>query len=446
MSVTGARARTQSRVTVGGLRLGRTAVVMACLLAAVSVSGCRDAREIESVGFVLGLGIDETADGRVEVWAQVALPSAKPAEEEKQHSWTETSIGDTVWDALRQLNNRSTKVLFRAHVRALVFGERFARGGVARALDVLARDGQFRYKSWVFVTSDPVGDVLGVETKQSSSAALYLDDLMRNTARSSTAPRSRFLDLLTAIEQPGDQPLLARVSLAGPADGGGQPEGEESTAEAGRAGRDQGAGGPEGTESAPDTEPKELRVEGSAALCGDRMAGWLDAEETAMALMACNRLPAYSFVMPMPGDEGGTIGFEMIRSHADTLFPKGIHTGHAAGLVTEVVIRITGTVDIREVLSSERLMSMQSLDRLQAGISRHLEAGIRRLVDAAQNRLGCDVISIGECVRRRVPAKVWEEDVAPTWHDQFRAIAIVPEVHFEVGKRGMTMQSPRPVD
>ena len=72
------RARTRTRTQPGAV------LVAVCLLAVVSVSGCRDAREIESVGFVLGLGIDETADGRIEVWAQVALPSAKPAEEEKR--------------------------------------------------------------------------------------------------------------------------------------------------------------------------------------------------------------------------------------------------------------------------------------------------------------------------------------------------------------------------
>ncbi len=415
-------------------------LVTVCLVASAFAVGCRDAREVESVGFVLGLGIDETADGRIEVWAQVALPSAKPTEEEKQQSWTARSVGDTVWDAMRQLNNRSTKVLFRAHVRALVFGERFARGGVARALDVLARDGQFRYKSWVFVTSDPVGDVLGVETKQSSSAALFLDDLMRNTARLSTAPRSRFLDLLTSIEQPGDQPLLARIRLAGTADEGKQPEGDARAEEVGGG---QGAGGAEGK---PEAQPKELTIDGSAALCGDRMVGWLDAEETAMALMVCNRLAAYSFVMPMPGDEGGMVGFDMIRSHAETLFPEGLHISDAVSRVTDVVIRITGTVDIREVLSSEQLMSMRSLEGLEAGISRHLEAGVGRVIEAAQNRLGCDIIGLGECVRRRVPAGVWEEDVAPEWHDQFKTIRIVPDVHFEVGKRGMTMQSPRPVE
>jgi len=192
--------------------------------------------------------------------------------------------------------------------------------------------------------------------------------------------------------------------------------------------------------------PKELRIEGSAALCGDRMVGWLDAEETAMALMVCNRLASYSFVMPMPGDEGGMIGFEMIRSHADTLFPRGVHTGDAAGQMMDVVIRITGTVDIREVLSSEQLMSMRSIERLEADISQHLEAGVKHLVEAAQNRLGCDIMGIGECARRRVPAKVWEEDMAPAWHEQFKAIRIVPDIHFEVGKRGMTMQSPTPVD
>jgi hypothetical protein len=162
--------------------------------------------------------------------------------------------------------------------------------------------------------------------------------------------------------------------------------------------------------------------------------------------MVCNRLEAYSFIMPMPGDEGGSIGFDMIRSRADTLFPEGIRTPRAAGHVTDVVIRVTGTVDIREVLSSEQLMSVRSLERLEAGISRHLEAGVRRLIDAAQNRLGCDVLGIGECVRRRLPAKVWEEDMAPTWHEQFTTMRIVPDIRFEVGKRGMTMQSPKPID
>ena len=101
---------------------------------------------------------------------------------------------------------------------------------------------------------------------------------------------------------------------------------------------------------------------------------------------------------------------------------------------------------VAEVFATQRFVFGPQVERLEAEISRHLETGVSRLVEAAQNRLGCDIMGIGECVRRRVPARVWEEDVAPTWHDKFRAIVIVPDVHFEVGKRGMTMQSPRPVD
>ncbi len=429
-----------------GLRL--VALAVACVLAAASASGCRDAREIESVGFVLGLGIDETEDGRIEVWAQVALPSAKPGEAQQQQSWIASSVGKTVWAAMRELSNRSDKVLFRAHVRTLVFGERFARGGILRALDVLARDGQFRYKSWVFVTSDPVGDVLGAEAEQSSVAALFIDNVMRNTARSSTAPRSRFLDLLTSMEQPGDQPLLARIRLEGIDDdeGAGRGRGEESGESEG-AGDGEGTAGNGGDESKPEAKskagPKELAIGGSAAFRGDRMVGWLDEEETAMALMVCNRLTAYSFVVPMPGGAGGTVGFDVIRSYAGTLFPGGIRTDPEDLGTMDVVLRVTGTVDIREVLSEDQIMSMRSLERLEDGISRHFEAGVKRLVDASQNRLGCDIIGLGESVRRRIPVNVWEKDVAPVWHDEFRRMKIVPDIRFEVGKRGMTMQSPK---
>ena len=83
-------------------------------------------------------------------------------------------------------------------------------------------------------------------------------------------------------------------------DGGGQPEGEAGMAEAG---------------------PKELRIEGSAA-CAE--TEWRDGSmpRRRPCPMVCNRLAAYSFVMPMPGDQGGTIGFDMIRSHADTPSPR----------------------------------------------------------------------------------------------------------------------------
>ena len=445
----------RSRTRQGTLRPGRRvfrAVVAALLLFGATVAGgCKDAHEIESVGFVLGLGIDETVDRRIEVWVQVALPSAKPQEADKQESWTAKAVGKTVWEAVRELNSRSAKVLMRAHVRTLVFGERFARGGVSRALDVLARDGQFRYKSWVLVTPDPIGDVLSAKTEQSSLAALFIDDIMRNTARSSTAPRSRFLDLLTAIEQPGDQPLLARVYLAEPEEGGGQPGDEPGNDEKTPreapglgVGRGEGEGGEEG--GGGKAEQRELRIEGSAAFRGDKMVGWLDGDDTAMALLICNKLAGYSFVMPMPGSEGGTVGLDVIRSRTHTLFPEGVRSSPSALGATHVKLRITGTVDVREVLSEQQLMSMRSLEELETGISQYFEAGVRRLIDAAQNRLGCDVISIGECVRRRIPARAWERDMAPVWHDVFRQTSIVPDVHIEVGKRGMTMQSPEPTE
>ncbi len=111
----------------------------------------------------------------------------------------------------------------------------------------------------------------------------------------------------------------------------------------------------------------------------------------------------------------------------------------------EVRIKVTGRVYIREVTSEEQFVALEATRDLNRGLSEQIEREMKSLIEAAQTRLGSDILGIGgEAVRRQVAYETWERELAPRWHDLFKTLRIVPEVNLRVERQGTTMTSPRP--
>jgi len=104
-------------------------VCLLCVVLAFSLSGCWDARDIDHIGFVMGMGVDESDDGQTTVWVQMALPSPSLEKAGEFPGWMGSATGSTIMEAMSVLNTKSAKTLFRGHVRVLVIGERIARKG-----------------------------------------------------------------------------------------------------------------------------------------------------------------------------------------------------------------------------------------------------------------------------------------------------------------------------
>jgi len=110
---------------------------------------------------------------------------------------------------------------------------------------------------------------------------------------------------------------------------------------------------------------------------------------------------------------------------------------------SEVRIRVTGRVYIREVTSEEQFATVKASQNLSRGVSEQIEREMKSLIETAQRRLGSDILGIGEAVRRRISYYTWEREVAPEWNDIFKTLRIVPEVSLRVERQGTTMTSPR---
>ncbi|MFO8059419.1 MAG: hypothetical protein R6U70_02005, partial [Bacillota bacterium] len=125
------------------------------LLAALIISGaflgssCWDRRDPEHLAYVIGTGFDVEEDGRFHVIAQLANPLVLGGElgatgGEDKAFWVVSASGYTPLDAMRNLAEGTSRELFWAHNRVVMFSEELARRGIAPVLDLFERQRQLR--------------------------------------------------------------------------------------------------------------------------------------------------------------------------------------------------------------------------------------------------------------------------------------------------------------
>ena len=422
--------------------LTRALLALSLLALGVMLPGCGGAAEIEDIGFVLAMGVDRHEESGIKLWLQMALPSSGPEGQAQQESLPFITTGETLYQALMKAQAQSSRRIMLGHVRVVVIGERLAREGIAALLDPLVRDGSFRYRSWVVVTPDPVGEVMQVSLG-GQVAANYINDLMEREAPTAGVPSSRFIDLLLAVEERGMEALLARLALAEQEDdGGGAPQagGGPGPADTMLGGSGEGVGG-EAETGGEAPAPRIPVVDGAAVFKGDRMVGWIDRRLSAAVLMLKNAIQGYTFTHELAGEGQNRAVFSLLSTNARFSIPRESLTDPARIRGSTVRVNVAGLVRLRELISSEQYLTLESLERLSADLSARVERDIRDLLHTAQAEFRSDVIGLGERFRQRMSHSKWAQ-VQGEWDEVFSTLNIEVTANIEIRKRGQTMRSP----
>ncbi|HOL15325.1 MAG TPA: hypothetical protein PLZ49_03915, partial [Bacillota bacterium] len=139
------------------MRLKRLALtlLLIALMTGSCCTGCWNRREPELLGIVLAVGFDYDQErGLYQVFAQLANPIALGGAGGdggggggaggKKPFWTVDAKGRTPFEAIRNLIEVSSRELFWAHCRVVLFSENLARRGLKDIFDLFERERQFR--------------------------------------------------------------------------------------------------------------------------------------------------------------------------------------------------------------------------------------------------------------------------------------------------------------
>ncbi|AOY74897.1 Ger(x)C family spore germination protein [Clostridium formicaceticum] len=363
------------------------------------LTGCWNQREINDLGIAVAMGIDITEEEKIEVTVQMVIPRMLSEDiTEKNAVVTYTETGLTLFEALRKINLVSSNKTYVGHIQLVVFGESVAKKGIQHVIDFLERDHEFRTQALAIVTKDmSAKELLETGSIMELIPAVHIVDMIQNTEYIGTSRRLLLFQVFEEFNSPANHLVLPTISKKAVQ----QPN-----------------------------FIKDLRLDGVAVFQQDRLAGFLNSQETRGYLWVIGEVRGGILVVPPKGKQDELISMEILRTHSK-MDVKLIEDNFHLIIEVEEEGNIGGQQNPKDHTNAEGI----------AFLEKQKEALIyQEIHDAfyiAQNVLGIDFFGFGELVYKKYP-HIWKE-IEEDWDTIFQTCPVEIKVQAKVKGSGQIL-------
>lgn len=377
------------------------------------LSGCAGKEEIDDLALVMAVGIDQAKDDGVEVSIEVARPAdargqtGAPAGNTGDPIWSASSEGKTIFEAIRNLSNFSTRRVFWAHNFIIVINEKVAQEkGIADIIDFFTRNPELRMRTWVVVTPDSAKDVITTMTGLEILPGEAMDKLFRYSDISNAAPRSEMKDVQAAYLSDTTEPFMARLKLV----------------DRGVSDKKKGQAG----------SFKQIELAGTGVFKDDHLVGVLSKSETKGFLPFVQKVTSGVFVLPCSADPDQKLTAEMDYERFEV---KPTYKNGKPAFVVDAKIYL----NIVEAGCPFSIENKQEVNRLEKEIEGRMTATIERVLEKSQKEFKSDFLELGRQFNNRYPAE-WKQ-FKGKWETVYPEAAISVKVDADV-KSGVLLFNP----
>lgn len=374
----------------------RAIFVLLILFIPLLTTGCWNRRELDKVGIVTAIGIDKGEDNKIEYTVQIIKPTALKRSSEGGSGQEKGFIilhssGNTVFEAIRNLVEKSGRKLNYSHNMVIVLGENLAREGVLPVLDLFIRDHEMRLMTWIVVTGGKAEDIVQAEPTMENISAKNLDMLLKDNGVASKSVAVNLLDLFDEISDESLQAVVGRVEL------------DNSQVK------------------------KGLTLKGAGVFRKDQLIGWLDPLKTRGYLWVRDKVKSGIITVPCPGQESKLISLEIKKAEAS--IKPSLEDGKM-----KYIIEVSVESDLGEQMCSEDLANPEMLSVLEDEQQKEVKNEVETSIEEAQNKFKADIIGLGEATMRKFPRE-WEE-MKERWVDEFPNVDVEVIVKSKISRVG----------
>ncbi|HHV64330.1 MAG TPA: Ger(x)C family spore germination protein [Peptococcaceae bacterium] len=369
--------------------------IIVCVLILLSISGCWNRRELNTLAILMGMGIDKAQEtGKIELTAQVIKPGElkQEARTGEKAYWNIKKTGSTVFNTIRGFTFESSRKIFLQHSQVLIFGRELAEEGVQNHLDFFIRDHETRLTVDVLVAEGKAADILDVKSEIEKIPANNIANLVEAygaTSQSISVSLDEFIKRLMSKTFSPIAPII-RVNNDG--------------------------------------EKQSVFLEGTAVFKRAKMVGELNRIETRGLLWVIDKIRSGIIVINSPDGEGN-VEFEIIRA-SSKIIPKIENN------------RISLTVKIKEEgnIGSQNSPGDLELEHIEY-FENEKKSVIKNEVMAAISKaqeLNADIFGFGEAIYRKYP-KQWKE-LEENWDKIFPELEVEIIVEARVKRSGVSLK------
>jgi len=377
-------------------------LIMSLLLGGV---GCTNSTELNDLSVVLAMGIDDK-NGKYEISMQIVDPSQMSANRIAERSPTTvfSETCHTVFECFRKVTTKTSRKMYFSHLKMIIFDEKTAKLGIKQPLDMMFRDPEIRPSFQLAVIKNKKAkDVLELVTSTEVLPAQEMYKSLKVSERYWAQTSSvNVLQLLRAFEMQGMEAVITGMTLSGDSKKGKKLDNVKT----------------------PST-PASFNYEGIGMFIDDRLAGWLNEDESKAYTYITNRLNSTVADIKCPSSKKLFVA-EVVRSKVSKK-PLVIDGEPRMKLIANVEANV-GEVECDIDLTKES--EIRELEEHTGyELKEIMEQGIRKT-----QKYKSDIFGFGEEFHRFYPKRWsrWKE----RWNEMYAELPVDIEVQYSLKRVG----------
>jgi spore germination protein KC len=376
----------------------RAALLLFFLIYIATMTGCWDARELDALIIVAGVGID-TSNQQGEYDFTVESGKAQKSKSGGDGNGAQdmpylilTSTSKTMLLALERSRFKSSRELFLHPNQVVIFGKDLACQGLKPLMDMFMRDHESRLEVWALVANGTANDMLATDTKQEPIPAAAIARLMENATAISKHYGTKMFDLISRLAAKGTSTIIPIISQV------------------------------------TERDSVSLALSGSAVFNGDKMIGELDADETQGYVFAMGDME--DGILQVSMQEGTAIlQISALSSKAVPILKDGQIT---------IELNVKSQLAMGELQGFKNMKMSELMPLIEKAAGKEIANKIVNTFSKTQS-LKTDIYGYGISIYRKYP-KEWDS-MKDNWSSIYPGITLKLTVSTQLTNTGLIVDS-----
>lgn len=358
------------------------------ILFCLSLSSCWDAKKLDDLYLVYGIGIDISEEDPSRYLVSVVSPTVHPEAAEPKIEIS--SEGTSLRNAQDNIQNKAARRVTFSNTKIFIISEDSANRGVARHIDSLLRDPEGRGTIRLVVTEGRAVDLMKINPPTAPLVSLYINDLLRQGHETSTIPFTTLRSFNNALKTDGIEPVIPYVKYG--------------------------------------NQPNEFLINNISLFKGDKMIGKLDGIESFTFMVLKGEVQDGFMSLPYPlgsSSEHPVLTLRVLRGKSKirtAIQNSRLHIYHEVSLITS----------ISEYTSMESVFDENIIEDMEKASNIHLETIANELILKLQEEYKSDNIGYGRHVQVNHP-QVFDSE---NWNEQFSQAIVHVKANVKIGMVG----------
>jgi len=365
-------------------------LILMILIFPLILTGCWDQKIYEHIGFILNVGIESSKDGNMLI--TFTSPVVGEGEGETGVELIEVT-GGILREGRQNARNMSSKQLESGKLQQFLISSELAqKRNVHDLIEIAERDPILPIQCWLVIVDGSPNELIkaAANLKEKPRPAIYINQLLENSAKGSKIPETRLADFNIEYLAPGLDPMLPLIKLSN----------------------------------------NQVMVTGSALFSKGKMTGKLSTRQSFLALAMMGRARKAGFssidpIFPKVSDDGKEDMATELRAIKRNIKIKMVD----GEPVVNIYINFAGYIS---EYGWDSLTDQAVQKEIESYLSERLKKDCIETINILQ-QANCDAIGIGDMIR----AKCGEYWKSVDWEDAYRDIVIDVDVNVDIKQFGV---------